>query len=411
LGQSFVLLGLHFQFFRILLLVGIARVILKGEARQMTWGRADKLFAWWVLVSLIFGVLSKPSTELLANRLGDFYNALCCYVFVRCLVVDFEDIVVGVRALAVLSLPVAALMIVEKTTTHNLLSVFGGVPEITFVRDGHVRCQGAFRHPILAGTFGATQFPLFVALWHYRREDRRLALFATLSSLIIVIAASTSGALMALMAAMGGLAMWKWRSYMRLMRRGVVVMLIGLTLVMSAPVWYLFARLSDITGGTGWHRAYLIDQTIAHFDEWWLFGTTYTAHWGPAGEFIAADHNMMDITNHYVMEGVKGGLLKLLLFIALIVGCFKIIGGAVRAEAERPPAGFLIWALGTSLFAHCLSFMSITYFDQTIIIWYWLLAAISSVGCLCLTPSFGTVGASDSTATASEPMETSALSS
>ena len=116
---------------------------------------------------------------------------------------------------------------------------------------------------------------------------------------------------MALIAAMVGLALWRWQRYMRLMRRGAVVAILVSTLVMKAPVWYLFARLSEFTGGTGWHRAYLIDQTIAHLNEWWLFGTTYTAHWGPAGEVIAADPNMMDITNHYVMEGIKGGLLKL----------------------------------------------------------------------------------------------------
>src|ERR1043166_4423958 len=242
LGQDFVVAGLHFQFFRILLLVGMARIVLKGEAAQIEWCGVDKIFAWWAAVSVILGALSKPSTELLVNRLGDFYNAVGCYVFVRCLITDFEVVVLSVRTLAMLSLPVAALMIVEKTTTHNLLSVFGGVPEITFVRDGHLRCQGAFRHPILAGTFGATQVPLFAALWFYSREHRWLALLGMVSGLIIVFTASTSGALMALFVGMGGLALWKWRDHMRLIRRVSVVALIGLTLVMNAPVWYLFAR-------------------------------------------------------------------------------------------------------------------------------------------------------------------------
>jgi hypothetical protein len=283
----------------------------------------------------------------------------------------------------------ALLMVIEKTTSHNLLSIFGGVPEITGIRDGHLRCQGAFRHPILAGTFGATQYPLFVALALYRVKDRWLGLAAVISSMVIVVTASSSGALMTLIAGTAGLMLWKWRKYMRLIRRGTVVMILGLALVMKAPVWYLFAKLSDLTGGTGWHRAYLIDQTIAHFDEWWLFGTTYTAHWGPAGEIIAADHNMMDITNHYVMEGVKGGLLKLIFFIGIIVGCFKILGRQIRDEATSLPARLLIWALGVSLFAHCFSFMSITYFDQSIVIYFWLLAVISSLGCLQLGNSLG----------------------
>jgi len=401
LGQELVVLGLHFHLFRVLLLVGAIRVIVKGEAARLVLTRTDKLLAWWAVVTALFGTMAKPSMNLFIARSGDVYNAIGCYFFVRCVIVDFEDIVTSVRTLAWLSLAVAVLMVVEKTTAHNLLSVFGGVPPITFVREGHLRCQGAFRHPILAGTFGATQFPLFVALWFYRPRYRRLAVAAVISSLLIVIAASSSGALMALFAGMVGLTLWKCRRYMRLIRWGVVVTILGLALVMKAPIWYLFARLSDVTGGTGWHRAWLIDQTIAHFDEWWLFGTTYTAHWGPAGEVIAADPNMMDITNHYVMEGVKGGLLKLVLFVAVIVGCFKTIGRRIRVAAARAPARFFVWAMGASLFGHCLSFMSILYFDQSIVIWYWLLAVISSLGCLPLAKAVGGVGARPAVATAS----------
>src|SRR6185436_8018089 len=120
-----------------------------------------------------------------------------------------------------------------------------------------------------------------------------------------------------------------------------------------------------------------------------------------AGEVIAADPNMMDITNHYVMDGVKGGLLKLVLFVAVIVGCFKTIGRRIRVAAARAPARFFVWAMGASLFGHCLSFMSILYFDQSIVIWYWLLAVISSLGCLPLAKAVRGVGARPAVATAS----------
>ena len=385
LGQQLVLGGLHFFLFRILLLVGGLRVLIKGEARQLLLTRLDKLFLWWVIISITFGTLAKPSMEQLINRLGDAYNAIGCYFFVRCVLVDFEDVVISVRTLAWVSLPVAALMMVEKTTGRNLLSVFGGVLEITYERNGHLRCQGAFRHPILAGTFGATLFPLVLALWFYQPRYRRLALLAAVASLAIVIAASSSGALMALLAAVGGLALWKQRAHMRLLRRGSVAAILVLAVVMKAPVWYLFDRLSSITGGTGWHRAYLIDQTIAHFDEWWLFGTTYTAHWAPSGEVTPADPNMMDITNHYIIQGVSGGLLKLVLFVAIIVVSFKSVGRWLEAEGPGSPGSMLIWAAGVSLFAHCLSFLSTTYFDQIVVVWYWLLALICRAPPSCAT--------------------------
>lgn len=379
MGQKLVLLGLNFTLFRILLAVGVLRVLVRGEAHRLKWTTVDKFFAWWVLVSVVFGSLSEPAIDLLVNRMGDAYNAVGCYFFARCVLLELEDVVVGVRTLAFACVPLAALMLVEKTTGHNLLAIFGGVPALTILREGHVRCQGAFRHPILAGTFGATMFPLFVGLWFYK-PHRRIAIAAALSSLIVAVTASSSGAIMAVIAGAGAFALWRFRNRMRLIRWGALLAILILSLVMQSPVWYLFAKLSNVAGGTGWHRAYLIDQTISHFNEWWLFGTVVTAHWGPSGEVIAADPRMMDITNHYVMEGVKGGVLKLALFVAILVQCFKAIGRARRAQEPGSPDAFFVWAMGVALFTHCLSFLSITYFDQSVVVLYWLMAAI-----VCIT--------------------------
>jgi hypothetical protein len=378
MGQQLDVAGLHFYLFRILLVVGMVRIKVRGELSRFTWTRNDKYFAWWVVVSVIFGTLVKPSTEMLVSRLGDAFNAVACYFFVRCVVVDLDDVIASVRTLACVCVPVAVLMFVERVTMHNPLSFFSGVPEISAIRDGHVRSQGAFRHAILAGTFGATLFPLFVGLWFDKSRRRWVAGAGVVASLVIVGTAGSSGALMAVGGGVIGLALWKWRTKMRFVRRGTLLIIIALAMVMNAPVWYLFARVSDIVGGGGWHRAFVIDTAVAHFNEWWLFGTTYTAHWGPGGEVIAANPDMMDLTNQFVVEGVNGGVLKLALFIAVIVGCFKIVGRRVREEEGNLFPGMLFWSMGASLFAHCLSFMSVPYFDQMIIIWFWLLAVISS---------------------------------
>ena len=379
LGQELVIAGLHFTLFRIVMLVGVVRILVRGEAAQFRWTRLDKIFAWWVVVSVIFGSLSKPSVGLFVNRMGDAYNAIGSYFFFRCVILDFEDIVTSVKALLLGSLPLAACMVVESRTGHNPFAIFGGVSPMAVMREGHVRCQGAFRNWILAGTFGATLFPLCVALWYHRPENRRLVVAGLMASIIITVTARSSGAMMAIAAGVGGLLFWRWRSYLRLLRWGIVVSILILAMVMNGPVWNLIAKLSDITGGGGWHRAWLISQAVDHFDRWWLFGTTYTADWGPAGEVIAADPNMMDITNQYIMEGVNGGLLKLVLFLALIISCFKGIGRRLREESPESTTAFFIWTLGVILLAHCLSFISVTYFDQIVIVWYWLLAAICLV--------------------------------
>jgi hypothetical protein len=382
LGQQLIVFGLHFSFFRLLLLLGLLRVVAKGEAAGLKWTLLDTLFVCWVLVSLVFGTMSELTATHFQSRLGDAYNAIFCYFFVRCVITDFEDIVTAVVTLAWMSLPVAALMFVEKTTAHNLLSVFGGLPEMTQVRDGQLRCQGAFAHPILAGTFGATQIPLFAALWSYRPSYRPLAVAATLCAIFISVSAASTGAFLTIFAAIGGLALWKGRNYLRSLRWAAVVAIFGLSLVMNAPIWYVTANLGSAFGGTGWHRAWLIDQALWHLNEWWLFGTTYTAHWGPQGQVIDANPNMMDITNQYVAEGVNGGLLRLGLFVVIIVTCFKTLGRTLRDIPPLSPGGLLVWAFGVSLSTHCFSFLSITYFDQSVVVWYWLLAVIACLGSL-----------------------------
>jgi hypothetical protein len=380
LGQRLVIAGLHFTILRLLIVVGIARVLCRGEVRGLSLNRIDKLFLWWAVLSVILGFLSKPDSRILVNRLGIFYNTVAIYFLVCCWVRDAKSFVASVKLLALLVTPLAVLMIVEKTTSRNIFSVFGGVPEFTDLREGHLRCQAAFRHPILAGTFGATSLPLFIGLWFQGRRAKTLALLGAVSACTIAIAAYSGGALLTMLLAGVGFGFWPLRHRMRLVRRGIVALILALAIVMQAPVWYLTAKASNVFGGGGWYRARLIDITAAHISEWWLCGTAHTAHWG--GFVLEDDPDNIDITSQYVVEAVKGGALKLILFMAIIVQCFKVLGRRIQAEAlGSETAGVLWWAIGVCLFTHCVSFWSIPYFDQLAVLWYWLLAAISRIAC------------------------------
>ena len=162
---------------------------------------------------------------------------------------------------------------------------------------------------------------------------------------------------------------------MRAIRWGAVVILLALHAYMKAPVWFLISRLSELISGGGWYRSALIDAFFRNFDEWWLIGTGYTAHWMPSG--LAIDPTKADIVNQFVAQGVNGGLLGLTLFIWLIVNCFKTTGGAVRIEARYSfPEQFMIWSLGCTIFSHVVSFLSVSYFDQIMIFWYMIIGMI-----------------------------------
>ena len=382
LGQMFVVADLNLQFFRILLLASWLRVLLRGEFHQVRWGKIDRLFGWWLLVTFVLGLFTQPTSfaDRFISRSGEVFNAAGTYFLIRFLVRSSDEVTQVVRAMAFLIVPLAVSMLVEKTTGRNVFSFLGGVPEITLERDGYLRCQGAFRHPILAGTYGATLFPLFAGLWWMDRRNRRIAGIGIAASIIITFAATSSGALLALLTACGGFALWRWRAKMRLFRWGIVGTFAGLALVMNAPVWYVFSRVSEIVGGTGWYRSYLIDQALSHFGEWCLVGSKYTAHWAPGGETPAGNPDNTDIINHYVSEGLEGGLLKLILFVAIIVQCYRVLGRVIgRSRSLTLAKRKWAWAMGVCLTAHCVSFLSVVYFDQIIVMWFWILAAVAAL--------------------------------
>ncbi|HWI57982.1 MAG TPA: hypothetical protein VNZ22_12195, partial [Bacillota bacterium] len=181
---------------------------------------------------------------------------------------------------------------------------------------------------------------------------------------LIVVGSASSGPLLALFAGLAGLALWRWRTRMAVIRRLAVLGLIGLHLVMKAPVWYLMARIDLAGGSTGWHRAELVSAALKHLDEWWLIGTDYTRHWIAYGVGWSQYH--VDMTNYYISMGVTGGLLLVGCFVGILIKAFQSLGRGMRTMREvNDPREFILWCVGTCLFAHCVTFLSISYFDQS----------------------------------------------
>jgi len=380
IAQQTVLFGIfHFTPLRILFFVGWTRLIVRREFSPIQFNAIDKALIVWIVTHFIINVALLYGTEAaLVNRLGYVYDTVIPYFFYRIVIKDFEDVEKALQIIAILIAPLATIMIFEKITGRNIFVFFGGVPEISMFREGGYRAQGPFRSPIIAGTFGATMLPLFVGLWWKEEGGKFFASIGVIAATIITIVAHSGGPASAYVFGVISLILWKFRDNIKTILRAVFFIGIFLHLIMQAPVWHLFARLSGIVGGTGWHRAYLIDMAVEHFDEWWLIGTTHTAHWMPYALLISPDH--ADITNQFIAEGIHGGLLTMILFIILIFFLFRgIHNGLLAAEELDLPfeKTILIWAMGASLVTHVLTYTSVTYFDQMIAFWYLLLAMVS----------------------------------
>ncbi|NML18991.1 hypothetical protein [Azohydromonas caseinilytica] len=364
----------NFYGVRVVLTLAFVRILAKGERLPGGANRLDWLMVWWAVVALVTSLFHDDMWATFVNRLGLVFMGCGSYFTLRIFCSTQEDVTRICRMTALLLLPVAVSMLYEKLTGNNPFAEFGGVSSTSEVRNGTIRAQGAFGHSILAGSAAAAVLPLMGVLW---RSHRMTAIAGIGACLTMVFSCGSTGPLMSTVFALAALMMWRMREHMRLVRWGAVLGYIGLELVMNAPAYYILSYI-DLTGSsTSWHRAALIEAAVTHWPEWWAIGTDYTRHWMAYGVLWSGNH--VDITNYYIRMGVDGGMPLLLMFLAVLGKGFSYVGKILQTRnGQSADFPFATWALGAALFAHASTFISVSYFDQCVVLLYMTLALISS---------------------------------
>ena len=382
-------LGVSFSIYKLVILGALIRAMYERQI-SFSWRQPlDRLVIIWVSWAILSGFFHSSSDyNPITIRLSLVYDAFGAYLCGRSYLRDDSDFLRFIKCLALVVIPLAALMLLEKSTCHNLYGAIAGANEAVGVRNGRVRAMGPFLHPILAGTFGATAMLLLVPL---RRSNPRIATGGAAACGLIVFSSASSGPIMALLLGLACLVGWRFRRSLPWVKRSVLVGIVGLQVVMQAPVWYLLARIDFVGGSTGWHRAELITSAVKYIDDWWLVGTDYTRQWMPYG--VEWNSDQTDITNDYLYMGVTGGLPMMLLFTGVLLKAFRLLGKTIH-EFRQAGDGreFLCWSVGCALFAHCLSFLSISYFDQSRVAFWMLIGALP--GLCAATLNAGEVGVS-----------------
>jgi hypothetical protein len=375
-GQRFVIATLDFPFLRLLLLATWTRLILRNELRQFSFNRLDKSLLAWAGAAILTATIYYGTIGAFVNRSGMVFDTLAAYFFFRHRITSLRDLSTIAGQFLISSFAVMFFFVVENRTQRNLFHVFGGVPEFTDIRDGRLRCQGAFAHPILAGCFFACLLPLYAIRGFVTQRWGQVAM-GTFAALVIVVLCASSTPVVAVLVGIAAACSIALRGALRPLRWLAIGGLLGLHFFMKQPVWHLLARIDIAGGSTGYHRYHLVDKFFAFFGEWALLGTRSTAHWG---------FGLQDVTNQYVAEGVEGGLLRLILFVSAILFAFAGISRALRMPGLSRSGRLVAWALGTLLVMHCMNFIAVSYFEQIVTLWFLSLAAIGS-----LTPVPGRV--------------------
>ncbi len=388
-GQFVVVGGFTLYPIRVLEVIALIRVFVRSELPFKNLNRLDGVLAFLYLFTATIFLMR--SDEGIAYQIGAGVDAIFLYTVFRSLIRDVEDLRWLLRGFVLMLVPYTYLVWLESLSFQNSFASLGGVELIRagdlWIREGRLRATGSFGHPVLMGSVGGSFLPLYISLWFSRPSDKLTALLGILLCVGLVGASNSGGPMICLLAALVGWLVWPLRQSMHLVRRGMVVALIALAMVMNAPIWYVLARLSDVTGGDGYHRAVLLDIGFQNIDKWWLAGMPVleTSTWLP---YTNTNTGAVDMTNNFLNFGVTAGVGAMLLLIALLTVAFSLLGRTMAAIRCEPQSDRnvepLYWGLGVMLTVHTFNWFGIVYWDQMNAMWFLHLALIGSLcGATC----------------------------
>jgi hypothetical protein len=368
-AQRIVILSLDFSFLRIVIIVALIRAWLGHFNSGLGAAKADVFINLWMLWTILAAGFMAMNINSAISRTGFMVDAVGAYYVGRLYIKSWSDIERIIYFIGYASLPVLFLFMIERSTGRNIFSVFGGISEFTLVREGRLRCQGPFTHPIMAGLFWASILPWLAALWFRQEGSRTIILIIITAIIVIIFNTASSTPIFAIILCLVGLLLFPYRRFLPAFRWIALFFLVAAQLLMEKGAIHLLSRVDIVGGSTGWHRYHLMDQAIKRIDEWWVIGTKTTAHWGVG---------LIDVTNQYVFEGVNGGILGVVLFISFIYALFKALGIALDMSRNNKDR-WIYWAAGVALFIHTFTFLSASYFGTMVASFFLFCGATASI--------------------------------
>jgi hypothetical protein len=366
MNQRIIVAGLDFPVVRVLMLACFLRLFIRNEVRQISWNSFDKLILTWNIIGTIIYVILWGTLQSVIFKCGTMFDNLGFYWIFRQFIQSFDDIYNIIKTFAVFAIFSAPLIAAENIRQFNFYSFFGDVGG-KFHR-GRFRCAGPFPHYIMMGVFWAALLPLFYAKVK-ANSSKFFYWIAIFAALTCVYFSASSTPIMTVAAIIVFWPLYGYRAHGKAFFWFTCFILLALHLFMNAPVWHLMARLDVFGGSTGWHRFFLFDMFIKHTSKWFFLGTKSTAEWG---------RGLSDITNQYVLEAVRGGIVTLVLFILILYNGVKISGGYSLTEEDLGKK-LISWGVCVSLLGHVISFWGVSYFGQITMLFYLTLAVVGFI--------------------------------
>ncbi len=352
---------LDFQGLRIIAIVSLFKIYFCPEPHNLKLNTIDKLFiAYNSLGALIYIIASQNHLGAFTYKSGVWIDSVVLYLVLRNIITSNDSLRLIAKTFTICLVILLPFTIFEFYSAQNLFSFLGR--SSVAIRNGEIRAAATFSHSILYGSFAAALFPV---MWSTLKIQKTiLTRLAVISCFFIVFACSSSGPIVALAVTICFLFFFKWKRYSSLLAKAILFMALFIHFVREKPLWhFLYMRLSIKASSTGQHRYLLLDASIKEFWNWWLTG------YGDLGpqwhtQYWPWNHaRFTDITNHYLLEGVRGGFFTMLLFMILCYKSVKILGTVSISQTDRENQ-WLWWGYTIMMIAHCVTFLSVAYFGQ-----------------------------------------------
>jgi len=361
----------HFYAVRIVGLLALLRVYSDSKRSYLTFNTIDKLFiSYNVLGSLIYFIASQNKGGALIYLSGTLVDSIVIYIVLRHSIQSKNNIHIATKTFCYCVLALLPFIALEYFTAKNFLSFLGR--DSISIRNGEIRAAGTFSNAILFGAFAAAIVPI---LWSgYKQKKNGALLLSVVSCLFFVYSSSSSGPIAALVASISLIIFFKWKQYSSQLTWSLFLATLFIHLARETPIWhFLYIRISIKASSTGLHRYLLTDAAVKEFWNWWLLG------YGDAGPKWHITYwpwtyaLSTDVTNHYLLVGVRGGFFTMLLFIILCFKTIKILGSYAISQPNKKDQ-WLWWGFTVMMITHCITFLSVAYFGQITMLLYLTIA-------------------------------------
>lgn len=349
------------------------------SSHRPKWCGLDSLILLSMAAYTLPYFITHPFGQAFENRAGFLMDSLFAYAVVRFVITDYTKLTKIIKIVSILLVPLAVLGVLEAFTGFRPFSIlfvrsefFSHLAQYE-ARLGLNRAFGPFSHSIL---FGCT-FGLFLPLIYYLRNERGpwhyYAIILSLIAAVGALSSMSSGPWVLVGILIICLVMERAKQWIKVILLFLVVSLVLVEIVSNRPLYHVIASYANPLGGSGWHRAKLIDLAIARADEWWLVGYgSKDPGWGEA-----LGMTMTDITNEFILAAVRYGIWGLTALCAVLIGAFRYIF-RIYHKTTCQPIKSLSWAFGSMLVALVICWMSVSFFGQLIPLFYCMLGMIGS---------------------------------